>query len=47
MTLLKTVFRRTSLRSSVCMSRYDPTDFKWRAIEPLLPNKPRNGRGAS
>jgi hypothetical protein len=23
------------------MSRYDPTDFKRRAIEPLLPNKPR------
>jgi transposase len=23
------------------MSRYDLTDFKWRVIEPLLPNKPR------
>lgn len=23
------------------MSRYDLTDFDWRAIEPLLPNKPR------
>nr|WP_287304613.1 transposase [Mesorhizobium sp.] len=23
------------------MSRYDLTDFEWRAIEPLLPNKPR------
>ena len=23
------------------MSRYDPTDFAWRVIEPLLPNKPR------
>ena len=23
------------------MSRYDLTDLEWRAIEPLLPNKPR------
>jgi len=23
------------------MSRYDVTDFEWRVIEPLLPNKPR------
>lgn len=23
------------------MSRYDLTDFEWRIIEPLLPNKPR------
>lgn len=23
------------------MSRYDLTDFEWREIEPLLPNKPR------
>src|SRR5258707_11764086 len=23
------------------MSRYDLTDFEWRAIEPFLPNKPR------
>jgi transposase len=23
------------------MSRYDLTDFKWRVIKPLLPNKPR------
>mgnify|MGYP002648818638 CR=1 FL=1 len=23
------------------MSRYDLTEFEWRAIEPLLPNKPR------
>jgi transposase len=23
------------------MSRYDLTDFEWRAIEPLLPNKTR------
>ena len=23
------------------MSRYDLTDFAWRVIEPLLPNKPR------
>lgn len=23
------------------MSRYDLTDFEWRAIQPLLPNKPR------
>ena len=23
------------------MSRYDLTDFEWRGIEPLLPNKPR------
>lgn len=22
-------------------SRYDPTDFEWCVIEPLLPNKPR------
>lgn len=26
---------------SVGMSRYDLTDFEWRVIEPLLPNKPR------
>ncbi len=25
------------------MSRYDLTDFEWRVIEPLLPNKPRGG----
>ena len=24
-----------------CMSRFDLTDFEWRVIEPLLPNKPR------
>jgi transposase len=23
------------------MSQYDLTDFEWRVIEPLLPNKPR------
>jgi hypothetical protein len=23
------------------MSRYDLTDFEWRVIKPLLPNKPR------
>jgi transposase len=23
------------------MSRYDLSDFEWRVIEPLLPNKPR------
>ncbi len=23
------------------MSRYDPTDFEWQVIAPLLPNKPR------
>jgi transposase len=23
------------------MSRYDLTDFEWRVIEPLRPNKPR------
>ncbi len=23
------------------MSRYDLTDYEWRVIEPLLPNKPR------
>lgn len=23
------------------MSRYNLTDFEWRVIEPLLPNKPR------
>lgn len=23
------------------MSRFDPTDFEWRVIEPLLPNEPR------
>jgi transposase len=26
---------------SIGMSRYDLTDFEWRMIEPLLPNKPR------
>ena len=26
------------------MSRYDLTDFEWRVIEPLLPNKPRGVR---
>jgi transposase len=26
---------------SLDMSRYDLTDFEWRVIEPLLPNKPR------
>ena len=26
---------------SACMSRYDLTDFEWRVIAPLLPNKPR------
>ena len=25
------------------MSRYDLTDFEWRVIAPLLPNKPRGG----
>jgi len=24
------------------MSRYDLTDFEWRVIKPLLPNKPRS-----
>jgi transposase len=24
------------------MSRYDLTNFEWRVIEPLLPNKPRD-----
>jgi transposase len=28
-------------QASIGMSRYDLTDFEWRAIEPLLPNKPR------
>jgi transposase len=23
------------------MSRFDLTDFEWRVIQPLLPNKPR------
>ena len=23
------------------MARYDLTDFEWKTIEPLLPNKPR------
>jgi transposase len=27
------------------MSRYDLTDFEWRVIEPLLPNKPRGVPG--
>jgi transposase len=27
--------------SGLIMSRYDLTDFEWRVIEPLLPNKPR------
>jgi transposase len=26
---------------SVLMSRYDLSEFEWRVIEPLLPNKPR------
>jgi transposase len=29
------------LEGSVMMSRYDLTEFEWRVIEPLLPNKPR------
>jgi transposase len=24
------------------MSQYDLTDFEWRVIEPLLPNKPKS-----
>jgi transposase len=28
------------------MSGYDLTDFEWRVIEPLLPNKPRGGTRA-
>lgn len=31
--------RRNLIR--LFMSRYDLTDFEWRVIEPLLPNKPR------
>jgi len=27
------------------MSRYDLTDFEWRMIQPLLPNKPRGVPG--
>jgi hypothetical protein len=27
--------------SGLTMSRYDLTDFEWRVIEPLLPNKSR------
>jgi transposase len=27
------------------MSRYDLTDFEWRLIEPLLPNKPHGVLG--
>jgi transposase len=30
-----------SCDSHIRMSRYDLTDFEWRVIEPLLPNKPR------
>jgi transposase len=26
------------------MSQYDLTDFEWRVIKPLLPNKPRGVR---
>ena len=26
------------------MSRYDLTDFEWRVVAPLLPNKPRGVR---
>lgn len=26
---------------TLCISRYDLTDFEWCVIEPLLPNKPR------
>jgi transposase len=29
------------------MSRYDLTDFEWRVIEPLPPNKPREACHAS
>src|SRR5262249_297563 len=29
------------LRCSTGMSRYDLSDFEWRVMEPLLPNKPR------
>ena len=32
---------RAELRFKLKMSRYDLTDFKWRVIKPLLPNKPR------
>jgi transposase len=28
------------------MSRYDLTDFEWRVIEPLLPNKARGYRAS-
>ncbi len=31
--------------SGLSMSRYDLTDFEWRVIKPLLPNKPRGCRG--
>lgn len=29
------------IRFDIGMSRYDPTDFEWRAIEPLLLMEPR------
>jgi hypothetical protein len=28
------------------VSRYDPTDFEWRVIEPLPPSKPRGDIGS-
>jgi len=28
------------VRGSVALSRYDPTEFEWRVIAPLLPDKP-------
>jgi transposase len=28
-------------KRNLCMARYDLTDFEWKVIRPLLPNKPR------
>ena len=35
-----TAFADRECLISIGMSRYDLTDFEWRVIEPLLPNKP-------
>jgi hypothetical protein len=34
----------SSIRS-IRMARYELTEFEWKVIEPLLPNKPRGVRG--
>jgi hypothetical protein len=42
--LFSAISQAFNLRFSFGMSRYDPTDFEWRVIEPLLPDKPRGYR---